>query len=199
MQTIKIDPWIGNNFESPTFNDHSTLVLGESHYANRKTVSRSFTKELVESYMDKTINRSTFWTNVGQLVSGKHHSSSEFNRSKVWNDFAFYNYIQGIFSNKPRVKPEQKFFRQSEERFFQIINQLKPKLVVALGRRLYNRMYPLYEEKIQIDKDLKAKKYKISGHSFICCYVNHPSTGFSYKTWNSRLKRFQTWMSSNNY
>jgi len=199
MEIVKIDPWIGNNYRDPIFNKHSTLVLGESHYAEEETVNQDFTNELVESYIDRTINRSTFWTNVGQLVSGKHHSSPEFKRSKVWHDFAFYNYIQGIFSNQPRVKPEQKFFRQSEERFFQIIDQLKPKLVVALGKRLYNRMYPLYEEKVQVDQNLKAKKYNISGNSFICCYVNHPSTGFSYKDWNSNLKRCQNWISSNKF
>jgi len=194
MDEIRIKPWVGNNFSSPKLNSNSILVLGESHYSDSSSVSSEFTRNLVKNYISGEINKSRFWTNVAQLVSGIHHSSSKFDKSKIWHDFAFYNYIQSIVGDKPRIEPELKQFRESEEAFFQVIEEHKPKIVIALGSRLYNRMYPLYEKKVKISNNKSARIYTLNNHKFLCAHVRHPSAGFSFKEWHPILKKCQKWL-----
>jgi|AntRauTorcE11898_2_1112593.scaffolds.fasta_scaffold07830_2 hypothetical protein len=194
MNNIKIKPWVGNNYSSPKYNSHSILILGESHYGENPKVSSDCTINLVQGYINRALDRSTFWTHVAQFVSGIHHTSKEFDRNEIWNDFGFYNYIQSIVGNEPRVETELKQYRESEDAFFQVIEENKPEIVIALGSRLFSRMYPLYKKKISINGKTKGRLYEINDDEFICASVRHPSAGFSYKKYHPMIKECEEWI-----
>lgn len=199
MSQINFEPWIGDNYKTPIYNDVPILVLGESHYGRKNDYSKELTKDLVERYLSGKINKSRFWTTVAQFVANIHNSDKEFSKSKIWNDFAFYNYIQKIVGIQPRINPDLKKFRESEKAFFQVIDKHKPKLVIALGSRLYSRMYPLYEKKVKIDEKTSGRIYDIEGHKFLCTKVRHPSAGFSYGKWHTVIEKSQSWLKTNSF
>lgn len=192
--SIRINPWIGDGFNNPTYNAHSMLVLGESHYDENSSVKKDYTVNLICNYIRGTNPKTRFWTNVAQLISGIHNSAKEFDREKIWHDFAFYNYIQEIVGDHPRIDPDLKKYRQSEAAFFDVINKLKPELVIVLGTRLFNRMYPLYERKVTMENDITGRMYNIDGHKFLATKVRHPSAGFSYKKEHKNIKISQEWL-----
>lgn len=102
-----------------------------------------------------------------------------------------YNYVQVPMSG-PRVAPTQENFRNSEAAFFEVIESLRPDIIIVWGRRLYNN---LPKGGLQGD-DLKTPdgqwietwRYFLSDRKEVKVIpIMHPSSFFSPEFWHNFL------------
>lgn len=66
-------------------------------------------------------------------------------RECVWNQLAFYNFIQFNIA-RPGVKDTSDEFNSSVSAFKEILEELKPDVIITWGYGLFNRLYPLGEK-----------------------------------------------------
>lgn len=98
------------------------------------------------------------------MLFNREHPVGDDAKSKFWSRVAFYNYCQEIVADKARVRPKDAIWKNSEPAFNEVLKQLKPDLVVVLGKELSRKIPDITDE------------YEV-------CVVNHPSSAFSYDKW----------------
>lgn len=175
--SVVFQPWVGKCYKEVNRFGARILVLGESHYGTQEDLSPDFTIGVVEALARR--ERHPFFTKVSKVLLGLDSSQwiSDEDRSEVWDHVAFYNFVQCFVSDQARVRPGQDMWRDSSDAFLQIIEMLKPDLVLVLGKELGENIPNLHSD-IEI------------------CVIQHPSTGFSYEKWNplfsDALKRIRS-------
>jgi hypothetical protein len=85
-------------------------------------------------------------------------------RADFWEHVSYYNFLQE-FMSAARVPPSDKAWADGREAFPEVLDALKPDLIIAFGKRLSRHLN------------------KVSGNCPVA-KVHHPSTGFSYDRWN---------------
>lgn len=181
-------PWQGRSF---TEQDRRLLILGESHYSDQAE-DREFTRQLTEEYASGLFNH-RFWTQIGQAVTGKRHW--EIDRRVFWNQIAFYNFVQVIAADRPRQAPTAEMFRQSEGAFFEVLDDLQPTHLLALGYRLWTHMPQLVDENLKFncdDIDYQFGEYRRTWGHVLAMSMQHPSTAFSAPRWHPVVRKFLT-------
>jgi hypothetical protein len=202
---IKFYPFIGKKYKeiSPKI-----LVLGESHYFKPDvTVS-----EMNEFDNDKSISRNYFldeyltglgnskngtlpegpdgykhircYRNTASMITGKDYHFSDY----IWNYLSFFNFFQKHVGRGPKNKEfiNEILIENSQRAYFEIINILKPKLVIAWGiTDLYNKWVPQNDCDPIEDYLYKNNKYPDT----VIWHIPHPSQGFSYDTYHEEFKR----------
>lgn len=170
MNKIIFDPWIGSRYESENHFGRRVLVLGESHYGEVSETRPTFTKEIIKRLGQD--ERSAFFTKVAKVLldfdADMYISYSQ--RSEIWEDVAFYNYIPGFVSEDARVRPSSEQWESAPLPFKQVIDMLKPQFILVLGKEL-GAQIPIVDPSITV------------------CVIQHPSTGFSYEVWNPVFKK----------
>ena len=160
MYEVNFQPFIGKNYhlQSPKI-----LVLGESHYSGEgDDLGKEFTDYVVRRYAKReTGERRPFFTIIAKIIDNQLNNETA---KDLWDNVAFYNYVQVLVGKGPRERPTDEMFNKSNEAFRQVITELKPDIVVVLGRRLSSHL----------------DYYKDSFNSFlsetILCKWTHPST-----------------------
>jgi uracil-DNA glycosylase len=89
-------------------------------------------------------------------------------RAETWEHVAFYNYVQEIVGDGPGQRPTHEMWLAAERPFLEVVEALRPQVVLALGRELQRRM-PALPADVTV------------------CHIQHPSTAFSYAKWNPRF------------
>lgn len=206
--TVKFRPWIGENYEKPLNvmlrkNRVRLLVLGEAHYGPKKNNQSEFTNKMVCGAINGVYSF-RFITQIGQSLSGESRlDMGEENFRKVWNDIAFYNYIQQIVGENARTKPTHKMSVDAIEPFLSVLQTLKPTHVWVCGHRLWHHCLPNDAEAINYDGAYEERgKIKVPGYTAaigaytvrgvrsIVFRTYHPSySKFSWKTVHEVLKK----------
>lgn len=220
---VKFLPWVGTNYEYGIkgFDENGIivygtkedpgkkiLVVGESHYCANLADDKSKLSELTQIIIADLINPNSEWepykntyTKFIKSLTG-YLDNLEFNDKKeAWEHLAFCNYVQEPMTG-PRLSPTSEDFKNSEEAFWEILNELKPDLIIIWGARLYNNLpqegKQLEDLEIEwIDEDgdkdtiyIELWSYKINGCVIPIMGITHPSTGFDTKFWNKALSIF---------
>ena len=162
MSKIRFQPWIGEHYHEADLYGLRILLLGESHYGKGDEDS-SFTKRVVKKWGQDNHNR--FFTKIAKFIlnQGKGGNLSTAKRRAFWEQVAFYNYVQEIVGAKARIRPTREMWKRSQEAYYEVLQHLKPDLVVILGK--------------QLARNLPAPLDGIT-----MCKVNHPSSGFKYES-----------------
>jgi hypothetical protein len=165
MSNIVFEPWIGSRYKHNNRFGVRILVLGESHYGEETETRPTATTDVVRRYAQR--ERYPFFTKVSKVLLGLDSETWLDNRARgdVWEDIAFYNYIQGFVSEDSRVRPSAEMWSAAKAPFLQMLKDLDPNVVLVLGKELGAHLPPI-PERIEV-----------------CC-IQHPSTGFSYAKWN---------------
>jgi hypothetical protein len=180
--------WVGSNFSRSV--DGHFLVLGESHYGHPYTTESAFTVDLISGYVNKTRNR-RFLTNIMQVVDCKSHK--QIDRGDFWNRVAFCNYIQRVLS-KSNVAPSAKDWPLAEEPFFAVLDELKPRCILVLSKRLWQRMsrrFQTAEQLVAGGIKREARVYEYRNGKAVATWIPHPSYAFNwmkYSPWVQQLK-----------
>lgn len=186
MNNVYYDPWRGKYYPCGGIFEKRILVLGESHHG--KDTGKNMTKDIIyeQCYSCYTMPA---YTKFERALVGS--TTNNILREKIWNSVAFYNYVQECIS-KPRKSPTKKQFDDSEAAFFEVLETLKPDVVLVWGSRLYDAM-PYSNSKTGPNYEYEGYSYRscfynlVSGLSIPCYEMQHPSSGFSWKWWHGFL------------
>ncbi len=171
-------PWMNTEFFGKQDNfikGVRLLVLGESHYDadDDEALRPTFTQYVVNKHAKKRGKR--FFTNITQLVAGRHHSAiSDEERARLWDSIAFYNYVSEIVGSAPRVRPTKAMFERSHVPFVRTLRGVRPDCVLVLGYANWNALLD-NEGKSRSENTLYTD---IRGTPAAC--VRHPSSGFNW-------------------
>lgn len=192
-QQIFFHPWVGKDYQTGGIFGRKILVLGESHYCSERCDGcgtekcadcYSFTEDVLKKYLNESFPRKNWMrTFVKFERSMVNHETDWRERKEIWNSLAFYNYLQIPMDNARQAGKKQQY-KDAEGPFFQVLNILKPDIVIVWGYRLWNRLPSLrWKDGIQIQiDDYKVRNgFYYFGDSYsaktVCVY--HPSTRYS--------------------
>lgn len=203
MKNVFFKPWVGEDYPSGGIFGKRILILGEAHLCGG--CHNCGKVENAEECADFTSTNC-----IDVLLSGETASWTptfrKFERSlvnhptdledsrKIWNSVAFYNYIQRAMDGS-RKSPEWVDFRNSEDAFFEVIDELKPDLIIVWGvTRMYDSLPGgdrwCEREPLEIDGyPVKNSFYRLSnGNEARVLWVYHPSAGYSWDWWHKVIK-----------
>jgi hypothetical protein len=189
MSGIYFTPWKGEHYEESPLFGKRVLVLGEAHYdtwdGERHDLGRDFTIRCVKDQTGGAYTRA-FWTKVAETFLGKKPTLEE--KGKFWNSVAFYNFIQEAVHSGSRTAPLEESWRRSEGPFREVLADLRPQLVVALGERLWKNM-PAADgsgPSVERARMKETRRYSVPGGGSCLAYgIYHPSSSrFSLTEWH---------------
>ena len=218
-EKVYFAPWIGKDYDNASFFGRKTLVVGNSHYCKRKDMEKDVeaygkclecnrcTKQLyyeccyytidVVGYYITEIDSRTPWTAL-KVVSALDDDNllKNDNYKSVRNSIAFYNYVQESLADGSSV-PNSNQCRQSEAAFFEVLEKLRPDLVIALGTsHMFYKDMPndTYENGNPITLDGKRIKHGYyslkDGTRIHTVWIRHPSArgAYDYLYWNRAIQ-----------
>ena len=200
MKNVFFKPWVGKDYNSGGIFGKRILALGESHYCGESCkdcgnvcnaggcadfTSRNCIEILLEGETGP-------WTNTmlkfeRSLVN---HNTDLEERRGIWNSIAFYNYVQKA-QDGSRKAPEWVDFRNSENAFFEVLDELRPDLMLVWGvTRMYDNLPG--GERWREGEELVIDGYKVKngyyrqsdGKETRVLWLYHPSTGYSWDWWH---------------
>ena len=200
---VFFEPWICSNYSTGGIFGKKILALGESHYCDveecggcmpgHRFESCDMTSDVVRKYIEAETSPEDKWVSTFRkferfLVNDYTESVDSKN---IWESIAFYNYLQIAISGV-RKAGESNDYKDSETAFFEVLNKLRPDLVIVWGKRLY---FAMPGDRWQEDKPIMVGKftaytgsYEIKGGTKIrVIAINHPSTAFSWDAWHVRV------------
>ena len=194
MEKINFLPWIGKHYSTTGFAGKRILALGESHYCDKSLdATEDITQKVIADLFDPQSEHEAYkntYTKFAEALLGRNALTFE-DKERFWNSIAFYNYVQVPMAGA-RVAPSQKDFRDSEAAFFDVLETLRPDIVIVWGSRLYNN---LPQGGLQGD-DLRApdghwvetwRYFLKDGKEVKVVPIMHPSSSFSPDFWHQFL------------
>ena len=135
LPDVTFQPWQGQSYLTSA---PRLMIVGESHWdwLGRTDVEACVTKNVVSRAIEQ---RAGFFAKIAALCLGEPPSNTE-EREAFWESVSFYNYVQSFAGNAPRVRPTRSMWRQSEPAFAVVLKELKPQLIVVLGRQNWENM-----------------------------------------------------------
>lgn len=208
LDKVRFLPWVGKDYQTGGIFKKRILVLGESHYCgrcDRKECENAFhecCRDLTKNTILKFLNKPDGHKNWMKTNTKFEHSlvgkskTTEKEAIKIWNSIAFYNFLQYAVE-KNRKAGEYDAYEAAEEPFFQVLDTLKPELIIAWGKtRLYDNM-PGGERWIDCENlvvenyAIPNGKYRLSnGNAVPIVFINHPSSGYNLKFWHKVINKF---------
>jgi hypothetical protein len=197
MSKIKFSPWVGANYNYG-IGGCKVLVLGESHYcANLIDEIPEITINVIKDLMDPNSKFEEYkntYTKFVEALAGKDISWNNFpEMSRVWNLLAFYNYVQEALSG-PREAPSTEQFRNSEGAFWDVLDKLRPNLVIVWGSRLYNNLprvgFQGPDARTPDGQGIETWSYYRDNYEVCILPITHPSAGFTPEYWHKVIEDF---------
>lgn len=211
LKHVHFLPWVGKDYENGGTFGKRILVLGESHYncnegctreqcENALDCNKHFTSDVVKGHLypellDKENDnkwRNTYTKFERSLIG---EWTDEEGREEVWESIAFYNFLQYAVQG-PRQAGEDDSYAKAVEAFFEVLNALKPELLIVWGQRLWDSLPgdSRWEagSPITIDGyEVQNGFYKLNDGSSVRAFpVYHPSAGYSWEYWHKVIKAF---------
>jgi len=150
--SIFFRPRVGKYYEVKGINGLKILILGESHYCkegcevcgiNSNRNCSTFTNDVMVKYFnylsstedhDGWMRTFTRFTNIffGERLDAEAIM-------KFWDSVVFYNYVQSC-TTESRTFPTDQQFEESKEAFIEVVNSVKPDLIIVWGDRLWKKL-----------------------------------------------------------
>lgn len=140
---VVFDPWVGKKYWTSDIFGIRVLVLGESHYGNKRDIRTTFTSDVIRQLAQT--HRNSFFTKVAKVLYGFDQRTWLGNgpRAEIWEHVAFYNYVQDLVGDGVRKRPTHRMWTVAAAPFLGILRELKPEVVLVLGESL-NRHLPCF-------------------------------------------------------
>lgn len=183
-ENVKIHPWKGNNYDNT---DPKILILGLSVY-DKEEISKNTAQSYIEGLITGEWTHA-FFTKIQNVFSNEKHISREI----FWHDFCFYEYIQNRMDH-PKEKVPNIYWENAKEPFIEIIKELKPDIILALGYGTYNNLPEFGKSSFKVtykDQSLETWVYSIDDRNIFVCKIQHPSSmKFKQEIWSNLFRKF---------
>jgi len=136
FEGVTFHPWIGDNYHSGGRFGVRVLVLGLSHYdwENRDTVEAELTKGVVRWFTQQG-GKAKFFTIIANILREQRGRDGQ-ELASVFQDIAFYNFIQGFTGFKSRIDPTPLQWKEAQAPLKTVLETLQPEAVLVLGKDL---------------------------------------------------------------
>ena len=128
------------------------------------------------------------FTKFSKALTGKDERSKD-----IWKSIIYYNYIQRAM-NTARTRPDSDDFKESEDAFFDILQEYKPNVIICWGNRLFDNLPSKngdYGKIIAIgERKYYTWYYQLKGFKASLLSIYHPSVGFNWESWNKVIIEF---------
>lgn len=193
-------PLIGSNYSKTKL-----LILGESHYCSKQCRNcglcsahpecANFTAKVVEDYLNPNVEREGWMNTYLKFERSLVGHDTNINESRrIWEDIAFYNYLQVPMLN-PRQAGTNEQYKQAEDAFFSVLETLRPKLMIVWGKRLWQHLPDTYwtdSDALIVNSSAEHEEvgyYTLpSGHVVHALGVYHPSSGYEWEYWHEVIE-----------
>jgi hypothetical protein len=197
---VKFAPWEGSGYASVQKrksgvlpNNVRLLVLGESHYGVDND-RLDTTKFVVKCFLKGRENPRFFGAVTSTLASSYYGDLKDGEIQSVFNDIAFYNFVQESVGPGASTVPSREAFTSSYDAFFEILTNLAPTHVWVCGRRLWNNMPDFHfidQGTIETGgKKAEKGKYLVDALKVHCLATQHPSRGYSWEAWRPAIMQY---------
>lgn len=133
MKHVNAYPFVGKDYEKGFLNSgKKVLLLGLSHYNEENAGApchHTFTQEIVDGFVSGE-DASFYRGYTSQTKALLNREISVDDRECVWNQLAFYNFIQFNIA-RPGVKDTSDEFNSSVSAFKEILEELKPDVIIT--------------------------------------------------------------------
>lgn len=191
MKYVNAYPFVGKGYENGFLNSgKKVLILGHSHYDAENfgyPCHHSFTNDMVEGFINGE-DGPYFKGFTGQTKALLNREISVDDRVAVWNQVAFYNFIQFILE-RPGVKETDEQFKDSIPAFKEVLEELNPDIIITWGYGLFDKLYPLGEtdgEEMSLANGQKVyTRWFATGSNGKALMIrqHHPSRYYSWDEW----------------
>lgn len=199
LKAVSFAPWVGQLYgRGPRFGATRILILGDSHYewcercwADRVTRASDLTAYCIAErlVLMGEPDQLQHWTKVENAILGA--ASNLEARREFWHSVAYYNFLQEIVGFGSRIPVNSaEVWTRAQPAFFETLEALKPVLVVALGKRLWDGLPPAesLESLAANGKTLRRRQYRlVGGTGVIVSGVAHPAAGLG-ATWQAVIQ-----------
>jgi hypothetical protein len=169
--SVRFTPWVGSEY----LEGHCglrTLLVCESHYGDKKHERPTVTPEIIkalalgEKHPRATgkLRRHPHFTKIMSALMNVRQSFTREQKRQFWNSVAYYNFLQEFIS-ATRVEPSKDAWERGKAAFSEVLDVLKPDLIICLSMRNGGRVRTLAGD-------------------IPVAVVNHPSARFAYSTVN---------------
>ncbi len=132
---VNFHPWIGEHYRCESRFQIKLLVLGESHYwDDPNSAACDFTQWVVRKWGQK--ERARFFTVIANVLRGEGGWINDHERSEIWENVAFYNFVQSFVGDSPGQQPTFQQWCDAQAPFKIVLRCLEPDAVLILGCRL---------------------------------------------------------------
>jgi len=179
MTPIRFRPWRGDEYERGIADTGvRVLALGESHYAEPAHDTEALTEDVVKRYLHEG-GRTPAFTKIGRLLGVAAGSGGGDPRS-TWQQIAFYNFVQQIVGRRARERPSSDMWSTSTSAFADVVDQLKPGLIVIFGVQLWAEIAKRIANCVVADGPVMELSWSPT-IAVVAVHVTHPAgRGFSY-------------------
>lgn len=180
MKNVIFRPWVGENYQNG-FQGLKTLILGESQYASSCDNPLNFTIELVKKRINGDL-KIAFYTKIEKAMTGVDLELAD--KIKFWHSVSFYNYVQDFVGDEARIRPTEASWKISETPFVEVLEELKPEFILALGYQMWDNLpFNGYTgPEIEGASTPVTWIYPHSVGSALAYCIKHPSSAFSAMT-----------------
>jgi len=185
-------PWKGKNYSNTRI-----LVLSESAYSWPNDSGSIIdplpshpTKSLLYWTAPQRFGKQKYYTAMNRALCGIKYPS-KVQMLQMWDDYAYTIYVQGTVGQGARKRPSSIQWKEAEQHFLCLIEQIRPLKVIVTGFDMWNRM-----PYTAIQPDDYSKAYKLSDGTLAWCLaLPHPSNsrvGFKWEEIAERIRRFKS-------
>lgn len=181
---VVVHPWIGCHYKTPIHFKYKTLILGESNFTdppenfNSSLVIRCVEDDIAVFGEDRDTNGfCRFSTKIRRTIFGRDESLGP---DGLWQDVAFYNFVQSLVGNKARIRPTFEMWKESVPAFFEVVEKLQPSRVLVLGKANWNNLLQHVEHN---PRGQHLATLTLGANLVTAGYINHPSSSLAYATW----------------
>lgn len=199
MTKVFFKPWVGDNYGPDGMFGKKILVVAKNHICDgcgdcgktemAKECAEFTTTECIEKLLAGEAGK---WGNSFKKFERSlvNYETKPEDTRKIWHSLAFYNYVQTTSTDGPRKDPAWEDFRDSADAFFEVLDDLKPDLILVWGvTTMYDNLpgerwedgNPLTVE----GRPIKNGYYQLAnGNKARVLWVYDPSWGYSWDHWH---------------
>ena len=183
IDNLLFHPWQGKHYGSESIFQIPILIVGESNYGVSKGAEQDavFTHCLITKIIDARWKHN-FFSNI-QRTFVENANTQEL-RSEFWHSVAHHEYIQDWLPASG-IAPDEEMWRKSKPIFREVVAELKPKCILFVCKRVFDRISLDFPASTPLDIDtsypLASTIYKnphptVNIDNALASWIYHPTS-----------------------